>query len=288
MTKQVGYYPGCSLHTSAKEYDRSVRAVLAALQVDLCEISDWNCCGASSGHTVGHTLNHALPLRNLIQAEQVGEELVVPCAACYSLLRSTEVFLNEATEESCELKVSVEGVMNKAYNNSVKVIHPLDLLTRPEMLKKIKETLHFPLKGLKVAPYYGCFLVRPEVAAFDNPEQPQKMDILLRALGAEVVKWSYKTECCGGSLGVVQGASTAPLVNKLVGEAEKAGARALVTACPLCQANIEGRQGREELMPTFYFTELVGLALGLPDCSKWFRSHLIDPSQLVKELEGGV
>lgn len=288
MSKPTGYYPGCSLHTSAKEYDRSVRGVIAALQVDLCEIPDWNCCGASSGHSAGHTLNYSLPLRNLILAEEVGEELLVPCAACYSLLRSTSAFLQTNREESLSIQAGVEEIMHRSYSNTVKVVHPLDLLTRSEMLEKIKGQLVFPLKGLKVAPYYGCLLVRPEAAAFDNPEQPQKMDMLIKALGADAVRWSYKTECCGGSLGITQGPSTFPLVNRLVSEATRAGAQALVTACPLCQANLEGRQKANNLMPVFYFTELVGLALGLTDCDKWFKYHLIDPRKLIAQLQGGV
>ncbi len=286
MAERIGYYPGCSLHTSAREYDLSSRAVLKALGMDCCEIPDWNCCGASSAHAAGHALTYALPLRNLIMAEGVGEDLLVPCAACYSLLRSTEVFLAINSGEARKLQADVESVMGKAYNQKVKVVHPLDILTRSRMLSKIKDKISNPLKGLKLAPYYGCLLVRPEIIAFDNTEQPQKMDILLRELGAEVVRWSYKTECCGGGLGITQGSAAAPLVNRLVTEAKKAGANAIVTACPLCQANLEGRQSQE--MPVFYFTELVGLALGLPESKKWFASHLVDTSEALAQVEGGL
>ncbi|HWJ02459.1 MAG TPA: CoB--CoM heterodisulfide reductase iron-sulfur subunit B family protein [Verrucomicrobiae bacterium] len=284
MTERIGYYPGCSLHTSAKEYDLATRAVLQAVGMDCTEIPDWNCCGASSAHTRDHSLSYALPLRNLIQAQGCGQELVVPCAACYSLLRTTEGFLAGQSEPAKQLQGQVEKILGKDYNRTVKVTHPLDLLTRREVLARIKERQVRSLSGLRVAPYYGCFLVRPELAAFDNPEQPQKMDVLLRELGAEVVRWSYKTECCGGGLGITQGTSARPLVDRLVLEAKNAGAQALVTACPLCQANLEGRASNP--IPVFYFTELVGLALNLPNSQKWLKSHLVDVSPVLTRLEG--
>ncbi len=284
MVESVGYYPGCSLHTSAREYDYSSRAVLKALGVVTREIPDWNCCGASSGHSSDHTLSYALPLRNLIQAEEVGSDLLVPCAACYSTLRVTEEYLAGGSKDARILQGKVEKVMGKPYQQKVKTVHPLDLLTRPEMLRKIKAGLKRRLTGLKVAPYYGCLLVRPDAAAFDNQEQPQKMDVLLREMGAQVVRWSYKTECCGGSLGVTQGDAASPLVDRLVAEAKKAGAMAIATACPLCQANLEGRQSK--MMPVFYFTELVGLALGIPDSSEWLKAHLVDTKSALDQLEG--
>lgn len=286
MSERVGYYPGCSLHTSAREYDLSCRAVLKALGVDFTEIPDWNCCGASSAHSTGHALSYALPLRNLIIAEGVGEDLVVPCAACYSILRSTAGFLGKKSEEARDLQTKVEDVLGKPYRQKVQVTHPLDLLTRPEMVTKIKAQLSTSLQGLKLAPYYGCFLVRPEIAAFDHQEQPQKMDTLLRALGAEVVRWSYKTECCGGGVGITQGSVAVTLVERLVKEAKKAGAVAVVTACPLCQANLEGRQSQG--IPVFYFTELVGLALGIPESKNWFRSHLVDSTAVLAQVKGGI
>jgi len=286
MNERVGYYPGCSLHTSAREYDLSCRAVLKAVGVDYAEIPDWNCCGASSAHCTGHALSYALPLRNLIIAQEVGEDLIVPCAACYSILRSTAGYLGKRTEDARELQTKVEDVLGKPYRAKVQVTHPLDLLTRPELLATLKERVNTPLKGLKLAPYYGCFLVRPEVAAFDDQEQPQKMDVLLRGLGAEVVRWSYKTECCGGGVGITQGAVAASLVERLVKEAKKAGANAVVTACPLCQANLEGRQTQG--VPVFYFTELVGLALGLTESKYWLKSHLIGTGEVLALVQGGI
>lgn len=286
MGERLGYYPGCSLHTSAREYDLSCRAVLKALGVDYAEIPDWNCCGASSAHGVGHALSRALPLRNLMIAEDVGEDLIVPCAACYSILRSTTGYLQKKSAEARELQAKVEQVLGKPYREKVQVTHPLDLLTRPEMLNKIKGQLRTSLNGIKLAPYYGCFLVRPEIAAFDNQEQPQKMDILLRELGAEVVRWSYKTECCGGGVGITEGSVASSLVEKLVCEARKAGAEAVVTACPLCQANLEGRQTQG--LPAFYFTELVGLALGISASKRWFKSHLVDTTSVLTKVQGGI
>ncbi len=285
MTERVSYYPGCSLHTGAREYDLSCRRVLQALGVYCAEVNDWNCCGASSAHSAGHALSLSLPLRNLLLCQGESERLVVPCAACYNLLRTTTEILAVGTPEARSVQEQVEQIMGKAYSRKVKVEHPLDLLTQPALLARLKAQLCQSLQGLKLAPYYGCLLVRPENIAFDNPEQPQKMDLLLQELGADVVRWSYKTECCGGGLGITQGKATTPLVDRLVYEAKRAGAEALVTACPLCQANLEGRQS--ESMPVFYFTELVGLALGLADTEAWFQAHLIDVFPLLNQVKGG-
>lgn len=285
MAERIAYYPGCSLHTSAREYDSSCRAVLQALGLTYGEVPDWNCCGASSAHSAGHTVSRALPLRNLLKAQEIGKELLVPCAACYSILRTTKDFVAGKSSEAAKLCSQVEKVSGTSYKEQVNVVHPLDLFSRPEIMERLKTLYKRSLQGLKLAPYYGCFLVRPENVAFDNPEQPQKMDQLLREMGADVVRWSYKTECCGGGLGITQGQHASPLVERLILEARKAGADAIVTACPLCQANLEGRQTQS--MPVFYFTEMLALALGLEECRAWFKSHLVDTSPLLERWEGG-
>lgn len=282
---RYSYYPGCSLHSTAVEYDASTRAVLAALGVEIKELTDWNCCGASSGHALSPYLSHALPLRNLVLAEGQGDEVVVPCAACYNLLRVTQEFMAQDSEEARELNQDVKRIMGRGYEGRVVVRHLLDLLSTPEMLKLIKSKVRQPLTGLTVAAYYGCLLNRPAAVSFEeNPEQPRRMEKLLNALGAEPVSWSARTDCCGASLGVSRPDLVGRLVGDIVGAARHAGAKALVTACPLCQSNLDSRQAKGTEMPVFFLSELVGISLGLKDAGAWLARHLIDPRPALQPL----
>jgi heterodisulfide reductase subunit B len=276
---KLAYYPGCSLEATAKEYDLSTRAVCRVLEVELSELQDWNCCGATSAHSTNHLLGIALPARNLALAQQAGMDVTVPCSACYSRLK-TAAHLMDRDEA---VRKRMEDAIGFKYSGKIKVLSLIEALTTNIGLAKISEKVIRPLTGLKVVCYYGCLLVRPpEIAHFEQPENPSLLDELMKILGAQSMPWSDKVECCGASLGLVQSAIVRKIVSRLLKHAKEAGAQAIVTACPLCQANLEMRREKEdEGLPIFYFTELMGISFGLKDSQKWLKKHLIDPTPLL-------
>ena len=278
---KYSYYPGCSLGSTAKEYDLSIRAVAKILDIDLEELHDWSCCGASSGHCTNHQLSLALPARNLALAEKEGRDIAVACAACFLRFKQT----NHELRADDHLREEMEKIIGMPYKGNVEARHLLDIFSRDVGLEEIQRRLQKPLKGLKLAAYYGCYLVRPpEITQFDDPENPSIMDDLLNALGAEAVDWSHKVECCGGNLLL----SRPDIVIKLVGDickaATEAGAAAIVTACPLCQANLDTRQPGPEKMPILHFSELLGLALGVEEktAHSWWKRHINSPEGILK------
>lgn len=284
-----GYYPGCSLHATAEEYDASTRAICSALDLPLEELDDWNCCGASSGHALSHFLAAALPLRNLVLAEKAGHDtLVVPCAACYNLLRQADALVRTGGEEATDLNREMEAVMGRKYQGRVAVRHILDILSQPEVMARLQARVTRGLQGVPVAAYYGCLLTRPpQVVAFEpNPEQPVSMDNLLRALGATPVRWTAKTDCCGASLAISRPELVETLTDRIVKAARYAGAVAIVAACPLCQSNLDTRQVGAAKMPVFFITELIGLAFGLAEADGWLKKHLTDPEPALRVARG--
>lgn len=282
---KIGYYPGCSLHSTAADYGLSTEAVCRQINIQLAEIPDWNCCGATPAHSTNEFLAKALPLRNLILAEESGLDLVVPCTGCYNVCRQTHGFITRGSAEAHDINGEVAAVMGKKYKGSLKIMHLLEFFSRDEVITELQSKTVRPLYGLRVVPYYGCLLLRPaEDVAFDDPEQPQKLDRLLTALGAEVKPWSYKMECCGGSFAIPRADIVTGLTGELVKQAKKAGAEAMVTACPLCQANIDTRQANSG-MPILYFTELIAAALGLEGQDRWLGKHISDPRLLLRSHE---
>lgn len=274
---EFSYYPGCSLHATAVEYDRSTRAVFRRLGAELMELPDWNCCGASSAHSLNETLALALPARILALAQKEGRDLVAPCAGCFNRLKTAEKVLREDPIKG----EKIERIVGFKYKGGFEVRHPLDLVGNLIGLERLHTMIQRPLSGLRLVSYYGCALVRPpEVVQFEDPESPQLLNRLLRALGAEPLEWSYATDCCGGNLALTRSDLAEILVTTLVSKAREAGAQAMATVCPLCQVNLEMRQ---EEMPIFYFTELIGLALGIED--NWWGKHLIDPRPLLRTLD---
>jgi len=276
---KLSYFPGCSLDGTAKEYGLSTRAACQRLGLELIEIPDWNCCGASSGHSTNYLLGHALAARNLILAEKQGLDLVVACAACFARFKKTDIVL----KKNAELNKKMEEIMGTFYKGGFKIRHLLDVICNVVGLDTIRKEVSNPLKGLKLVPYYGCVIVRPhEVTQFDDEEQPQAMDNLIEAIGAECLLWSDKTECCGASLSLTRVDIVKKLARVIVDEGKEAGAQAIITACPLCQANLDMRYG-EDGLPIFYFTELLGLALGI-DGKSWLDRHMTDPLPLLSSL----
>ena len=276
----LSYYPGCSLHGSSKEYDSSTRAVCEALGINLTELEDWICCGASSGHSLSETLHTALPAQNLKIAAQSCQDLLVPCAACYNRLKAAKYSM----EESEEVRTEMMEVVGYDGSNSTAVLNMIEILRDRIGLEKLRSRILRPLEGLKAACYYGCLLVRPkDMMAFDDPEHPDVMDEVVQALGADTVRWSMKSECCGGSLSLARAEIVQSLVDGIIESAEEAGANAVVTLCPLCFENLDMRQKTMDF-PVFYLTELLGLSLGLEEAGSWLKKHFHDPTKLLDSL----
>lgn len=280
---KVGYYPGCSLEGTATEYDIATRRVLEIMGVDLVEIPDWNCCGATPAHLTHPDLALALPARILALAETQGlEEITAPCAACYNRLAMTVYKLRDT-----ELRKRINDITGLQYSGGIKIT-ALPRLVLKEGPEAISQQVKRPLEGLKVASYYGCLLVRPLEIASDDPEDPQALDTIVKALGGEPVDWPMKTECCGGSHSLGRSDLVRSLVLKLVESAIDQGAECFSTACPLCHGNLDMRQdealkqlGRK--LPAFHFTQLMGLAFGLGEKELKLGSHLVDPQPLLRQ-----
>ncbi len=280
-TMKYAYYPGCSLESQlAKEFDLSTLTVSKTLGIELEELHDWNCCGASSGHSTNMALNHAIVGRNLALAEKQELDIAAACPACYLRLKHTR----HSALEDPDVKSNMLDAIDMPYEGRYDVKHVLDIIVNDVGLETIKEKVVKPLTGLKLVSYYGCVLVRPpEIVGFDDPENPQSMDSLLSALGGDVRDWSGKVECCGASLALTKRNIVINLVEDLVKMARDVKADAMVAACPLCNMNVDGRQKlSSDAMPVFYFTELMGLAMGLSGTNKWWGKHIISPKNLLK------
>jgi heterodisulfide reductase subunit B len=278
---KVSYYPGCSLHATGKEYDLSVKAVSDAVGIELQEITDWSCCGASSAHMTNFKLSVALPARNIIAAQKDNLDMMVPCAACFNRFKSAQHHL----EEDGALKAEIEGIVGAKYDASVSIKNPIDILYNDIGLEKLSEAVTRKLDGLKPVSYYGCLLLRPpEVCQFDDYENPYMMDGIMNALGADARNWSCKTDCCGGSLTLSKTEIVVRLVDKMMMMASEAGANCIVTACPVCFANLDTRASENGRIPAFYFTEIIALALGLKGTEEWFKMHNVDPLPLLTSL----
>ncbi|HXK11449.1 MAG TPA: CoB--CoM heterodisulfide reductase iron-sulfur subunit B family protein [Vicinamibacteria bacterium] len=285
------YYPGCTLHGTAIEYGLSTQAVCRALGVELRELDDWNCCGASSAHAVNPWLAHGLVARNMRLAGATGlDALAIPCAACFARFKATQQALQDP-----ETAAGIEEVAGGPVPRDLEVAPLLAVLTEPGLLGKLEAAVVRPLAGLEIAPYYGCLLTRPaEVAGFDDPEDPQSLDRLLRTLGAHVVTWPGKTACCGSSLALSRTEVVLDLSHRLIAWAEEAGANAIATACPMCHSNLDMRQAQmrraglgKHAMPVYYFTELVGVALGIGHAELGLSRHVVDVRSLVERVPAG-
>ena len=277
---KYAYFPGCSLESTGKEFGQSTDLVAEALGIELVEIPDWNCCGATSGHALDHTLSVALPARSLGIAESMGMDVIAPCAACFNRMKSAEA----AMKSDEKLREEINAKLEKPYTGKVTVRNALDVFTTPDALGVIESKLQTRLTGLKPACYYGCLLLRPpKILGFDDAEFPMSLDNAMRACGAEPVEWYFKNECCGASFGISKSEIVVKLSGDIISNAKKQGANCIVTVCPLCMTNLEMRQatagkirGEDLTMPVFYFTELLGLAMEVPGIRKCFASHMVD------------
>lgn len=282
---RIGYYPGCSLHSLGSEFNISTHAICKELGLELIEPEDWVCCGSSPAHHTDHTLATAFPLKNLALIEKSGlREVAAPCSSCYSRFKMAA---HDVARDD-HLANEVERLIGYRYQGSVKILHLLDAITQKIGLDKIARRVTNPLKGLRVACYYGCLYSRPPtITGAEHPEYPMTMDYLMRALGAEPIDWGGKTDCCGGSLIFSQAEPGLELARKVLQDAHAHGADVIASVCPLCQFNLDGRQAQIKglgfAMPNLYATQLMALAFGMDEKAMQLNKAMVDPRPLLKE-----
>jgi heterodisulfide reductase subunit B len=281
----VGYYPGCSLESTAKDFDRSFRGICRVYGIELVDIPDWSCCGASAAHQLSEELAFALPYRNLVKAEEGSLKTVIsPCPACYS----HHVHAHKAVEERPELNDRMAEIVGRGYNKSVASRHLLDFLHRDIGLERIREEVKRPLEGLRVANYYGCLTRLPGVD-IDGAENPTMMDQITSALGAESLDWSHKTECCGASLSITRTDIGLRLANEILEAAKDVNADCIAVVCPLCQSNLDMRQpdvekkySRSFRLPIIYLSQLIGLTLEMGIKELGLEKLIVNPVPLLQ------
>lgn len=286
---KFAYYPGCSSTGTSADYERSTRAVCTALNMDLHDIPDWNCCGSTPAHAVDSVLSAALCARNLDLATQMGmEKVLTACPSCLANLRTTAHHMHDAPFRA-KVDALLDSPTAPAFPPVYSVMQALvDNVGYEQLAKKVRKPLH----GLKLAPYYGCLMSRPaEIMDFGDPENPMVMEGLLQACGADALDFPLKVSCCGASFGIPVRDMTARLSGHILEVATNMEADALVVACPLCQMNLDLRQaqaakalGKEFRMPVLYFTQVIGLAFGLSPKELGFDKLCISAEPLLKKL----
>ncbi len=286
--KRVAYYKGCSLEGLAAEYDRSTRAVCEALGIELVEIPDWNCCGSTPAHSYDPLLSAALAGRNLaIAAEQGCEIVMTPCPGCLKSLKGAQ-----ETYKHPEGRKAFVELSGMEMDERTKAVSVLQLLYEEVGVEALQKEILRPLTGHVVVPYYGCLLTRPARAAqFDDPENPVSMDRLIEATGATVADFPFKTECCGATYGVTRNNIVTTLSGRILDMATRLGAEAVVVACPLCQQNLDLRQGQinRHCKSTFnlsvlYISQVIGLALGIKPKELGMDKLLVNPDHMLVDL----
>jgi len=281
------YYPGCSLHASAKEYDESTKGLFKALHIGLKEVPDWMCCGATPAHNVDELLSLSLCAKNLELANSVEGDLAVACAACFSRLKTTQHKLEIDPEKRRQVEFAIDGPIPEGKQ----VKHLLEILAHDFGLERLAEAVTKPLAELKVACYYGCLLTRPpEVPELDCIEAPTIMEKVIEAAGAETVAWSHRLECCGANFTLSRPGVVLKLSADILASARDAGANCIMVACPLCHGNLDIRQqeieeasGEHFGLPVFYMTQLLALAVGVRQSKLGLDSMIVDPKPLLKE-----
>ena len=283
---RIGFYPGCSLNGTSCEYNESVKAIGKAMGIDLAEIQDWNCCGATAAHSMNKELSLSLPIRVLALAEKQGfEEIVVPCASCYNRLSVAQHEL--ANNE--EIKDTILTVVGLPYLGTVKVLNVLQFIEK-YIMDTLPDKIVHPFVH-QVACYYGCLLLRPyKILKFDRLEDPQSMDKLMSLLGAKPIGWAFKTECCGAGLSVSRTDLVGRLSGNILKDASDRGAEAVIVACPMCHSNLDMRRSvinryltKPITIPVLYITQVLGLAIGLSPKELGLERHFVIVN--LKEVE---
>jgi heterodisulfide reductase subunit B2 len=278
----LAFYPGCALQSMSWDYRESITQVAEALDLQLQEIQDWTCCGATAAHSLDERMSVMLPARNLMSAEDMGLDLAVACPMCFKRLNySRQMLLEKRIEDPWSLKLETE------------ILDLARLMATERLLARIRERVQRDLSGLRVVCYYGCQVVRPpKITGFTDYENPLHLDRLVEAVGATALDWSFKGTCCGASIGIPKKAIGLALVKRLLTWARASGAEAVIVCCPLCQSNLDLYQGElcqqngwdpsTTTLPILYYTELLGLAFGLESIEHAFKSHMVDPLPLVE------
>lgn len=271
---KVGYYPGCSLKGTARDYAASIDGCCNLLGIELSELNDWNCCGATAAHSLSEEAARGLAARNIAIASAAGLDMLVPCPLCFNRLKTAG---HKAMEEGGD-----------PAGEKVKIWDLANFIAREDLLAYLSRSVKRELGGLKAVCYYGCMASRPpRITGEPDYENPQSMDRIMRAIGVDVRDWSFKTDCCGASHLVARPDIVFTLVGRLYSEARKAGAECIVVSCQMCQANLDLHQKEilgegSQPIPILYFTELLGISLGFPPAVKWLKGHFVDPVPLLE------
>jgi heterodisulfide reductase subunit B2 len=288
---RYSYFPGCSAESTARDLHASTLACARVLGIELVEPKGWICCGATAAHQTNPVLAAALPTASLLKAKAAGLDMVVSCAACYNRMKVA----NHEVSTASDLRSKVMEATGEFYDGSVKVRHFLEVLLEDVGAGALQQALKRSLRGLPVACYYGCLLVRPpEATGFDDPENPTSLDRLVTAMGGKALEWPCKVECCGGGLSLSRTDVVVGLSDSILGMAAAAGAKCIAVACPMCQVNLDLRQldiekatGRSYRMPVVYITQLLGLCLGLTPAELGLEKLMISPAEVVSTVGQG-
>jgi len=276
---KLGIYPGCSLTGSARDYNESVFSLAKFFDIELVEIPDWNCCGATAAHNLNKELSLSLPARILALAEKNGlDEILVPCAACYSRLVVTQHEL----KSNPELKNKVSGIIEMDYKGTSKIINAIEWIDK-YIIPNIENKVVKPYNK-NVACYYGCLLVRPnKVLNYDRVENPLTMDVVMQKIGATPIDFAFKTECCGAGLSVSRTDIVSKLSGKIIEDAEHRGAQEIIVACPMCHSNLDMRRtdinkywNKDYKIPVLFVTQAIGLAVGLLPEQLGLQRHFVE------------
>ncbi|MCL5023260.1 MAG: CoB--CoM heterodisulfide reductase iron-sulfur subunit B family protein [Nitrospirae bacterium] len=288
---EIAYYPGCSLHASSELYDIQNKMVFRQLGLELKELDDWNCCGATSASKTDEFLSIALPARNLGIADASGlSDIVIPCSSCYSRMLVSQKRL----AEDPSLRAVINAELARKVEGKIRILSILEVLAPRAKSGELGEKVKRKLEGLRPACYYGCLLTRfpSDISVPDDVENPQGMENVCTALGAKPLEWGYKTDCCGASAVVNDADQSLSLMYKIMKDAVARGANCFVTTCPMCQMNLDAYQDRVgekygigARLPVYFLTELVGLAMGIGPGEMQIDRHFVDAVGLLKELK---
>ncbi len=282
---RLAYYPGCTLASKAKAFDQTTRWVAQALGLELVELPQWQCCGGLVAQVTDAVMGLLAPVRILADAQAISNKLLTLCSFCYNTLKRANLVMQQDSER----RQKVTDFLEQPYDGTTQVVHLLEVLRDDVSFDAVRQRVARPLTGLKVAPYYGCLLLRPpKEIGLDDPEEPTVMEQLLTALGCEPVDFPRKVECCGSFMIVSRPEVAAQCSATIVRSAAQLGADVLVTSCPLCQFNLDWQQvqiaesnGEIKSVPVLYFTQLMALALGAEPYSLGLEQHLVDPRPVV-------
>ena len=289
--KYYCYFPGCSAEATATGLGLSAQAIAKPLDIELVELEDWTCCGSTPYGSMEKMESLLVAARNLALAEKTGLDMVTPCPSCFVTFYQANLYLKEHPQIMAQVNEAL-AVANLVYNGNVRVRDLMEVLFNDVTPEVIDSKVQRGLNGLKVAPYYGCQMVRPDYG-FDNPESPQSLDRLVESLGAEAVPFPLKNRCCGGSLVISEQSMAVNLMHKLLDNAVENGAECVVTPCPLCQMNLDAYQSIASVyskfktdynLPILFVTQLIGLALGIDAKSLGLATNITSPGRLLDHI----